>query len=243
MELFPAECAKEFDRLARKTALRPTEDHVHDLRVLTRRLRADLWLVPKSRRTRRMKKARRDLKQLASVLGEQRKYDVALEDATHYHRGTKKIKSCLKTARKNVKRALLKQKRKSYSLEIKKAVRDMNRLSAASFVPHILAVKRSLGSASRRPPRTANARHHLRIEIKKARYILDTLNNDVPSLNRLQEHLGRWHDLVVLSGLSRADKSLSIAREREWNTAEHLLKPTIRQTTRSLDALAKKLSA
>jgi len=236
-----AKTAQEFRNLSKRASEDPTPDRVHDLRVLTRRIRADLWLVPPSLRTRAIRRSRSELRKLARQLGEQRKYDVAREDAIRFKRETKEIMERLKVARSDVARALTSKKRKRYRTHINRAVSDANRISASSYIPRIETLKKELVRSRNHPPITGSARHHLRIEVKKARYLLQALGRDVPSLNSLQEHLGRWHDLTVLSGLTGHPRELVKAKEREWKKAKRSLDSTLSKTIDAISFTTRKL--
>ncbi len=233
--------SKHFGGMMKKTFRKPTAGHVHDLRVLTRRLRTDFWLVPKAERTKDIRKVRRELERLAKVLGEQRKYDVAQEDAAHYMVGTKEIKHRLHEARASVRKALIPKRRKSCIAHLKRAIRDTNGIAVSSFVPRIASLRSQLVRSAEHPPRDRAARHLLRIRVKKARYLLEAFSHEIPKLNSLQEHMGRWHDLMVLSDLAGQPKKVIEAGRREWLAAERGLQSTLSQTDRVLASLGKSL--
>lgn len=234
MLLNASKAAKKFKALARKVARHPSASRVHALRVLTRRLRADFWLAPKPQRTRRLRQTRKELGGLCDVLGEQRKYDVALEDARRFRRDTDDIKSRLRSARDEVRRSLRKRKRKAVSKHIEKAARDLNRLPAEALAPRLEEIRKRLEKAEHHPPHSNRGRHRLRLEVKKARYVLDTLNRKAPRLNALQDHLGRWHDLIVLSEITGRSEKIKAAREKEWARVERSLPRTVHEASRAL---------
>lgn len=234
---------KKFNSLSKETHRRPKANNVHDLRVVTRKLRADLWLIPKAQRTDAIRKARRDLKQLGQVLGEQRQCDVALEDAIHYKRKTKHIKRQRDTARKKVLAVLRKKKRESYTGNLKQAIRDIHDISPRSFSPRIDNLRHQLVRAMKSPPRTSLARHQLRIRVKRARYVLEAFHHEIPRLTSLQDRLGRWHDLVVLSAMSGYPKKVIDARNREWRLAERSLGATLGHTSKALRAVVRELNS
>lgn len=229
---------KKFKSLSKAASKNPDQNHVHDLRVITRRLRADFWLIPRAKRTGTIRKARSDLRKLTSVLGVQRKYDVALEDARVFERKTKPIKRQLRSAKKDVLKALRFGRVRRYMVHLKQAAKDIDRISPSAFAPRIDSLCRRLERAMHRPPKTVAARHHLRIEVKKARYLLEALNHELPQLTKLQDNLGRWHDLMVLSGLSGHPKDLVEAHRKQWQLVEPSLGPVLQQATRALSKLA-----
>jgi CHAD domain-containing protein len=185
--------------------------------------------------------AKRELGELAEVLGEQRKYDVALADAARFRRKPEPIRARLVKAREGVRRALGKRGRRLHLVHLERALRDWNRVSATAFVPRLEKLRNALERAGRRPPRSNRGRHRLRLEVKKARYVLELAGRKIPSLKSMQEHLGRWHDLVVLADLTGETRGLVAARNKEWRCVTQMLSATIRVTARALKELAKEL--
>src|SRR5262245_45846071 len=112
LEISFKEQVRHFKKLSKKTHRKASAKHVHDLRVATRRLRADLWVIPKESRTKSAKKSLKFLKKLGKILGEQRKYDVALEDAQQFGTKTKKIKEKQKKGQKEVLKFLSQKRQK-----------------------------------------------------------------------------------------------------------------------------------
>lgn len=227
----------QFRRLTAQTARRPTPDRVHDLRVVTRRVRAILWLVPRSERSRGIRRARRDLQRLATILGEQRKYDVALEDAERYNRPTRAIERKLSAARRKVIRAVRHKDRRRYARHLERALDDFSALQEAGFAPRIAELAARLGAAMRQPPKTNAARHRLRINVKKARYLLEAARRPAARLERLQDHLGRWHDLMVLSTVTGRRVNVTAACARERRLADRCLRPALHEALRELSRL------
>jgi CHAD domain-containing protein len=228
---------RRFCQLVRQTAHHPTTDHVHDLRVLTRKLRADLWLVPTSARSRAIRRARHDLQRLAAVLGRQRECDVALEDAVGFGRDRNVIERRLGEARQQVIRCLRPKKRTRYIKHLQHATRDVSSLDTHVVLSQVRHLQDRLQRAMNHPPTTNRARHRLRINVKKARYMLEATRRPVTSLVKLQDHLGRWHDLMVLSSVAGRTSRVTRARIREWMIARRLVRPALRQAIHSLSDL------
>ena len=228
---------RRFCQLVRQTAHHPTQDHVHDLRVLTRRLRADLWLVPTSARSRAIRRARHDLQRLGTVLGTQREGDVALEDAVGFGRDRGVIERRLGAARGQVIRSLRPKKRMRYINHLQRAARDVSSVDTHVVLSQVRRLQDRLQRAIEHPPTTNRARHRLRISVKKARYVLEATNCPVTPLVKLQDHLGRWHDFMVLSSVAGRTSQITRARNREWMMARRLVRPALRQAIHSLSAL------
>jgi CHAD domain-containing protein len=229
--------SRRLKTLAKQTAHAPTADHVHDLRVVTRRLRADFWVIPPQRRSTAVRRARRDLERLGEILGEQRKYDVALADAHRFHAPTTRIRRRLDAARRHVVAALRRGRRRTHLRHLRRAVRDARRLDPAVIRLGIARLRRRLAHALQRPPARNQTRHRLRINVKRARYLLEAAGRPVAPLVTLQDALGRWHDLMVLAEISGRTAGLAEARADAWRKAERQLRPGLRSAIRGLTAL------
>src|SRR5262245_34375636 len=72
--------AASFDRIARLASSRLTSDRVHDLRVLTRRMRAAVSVGLQGWPGRALRRLRRLLRRTGRSLGARRSLDVAAED-------------------------------------------------------------------------------------------------------------------------------------------------------------------
>jgi len=223
-----------FRKLADETARDPTPDRVHDLRVVTRRIRADFWLVPRPHRSRAIRRARRDLEHLAAILGEQRKYDVAMGDAARYGSQTRRIEQRLQVAQRKVSRALGDKDRRRCARRLTRAISDLNELDNAVLGSRVPRLARRLEVARHCPPKTNAARHRLRIDVKRARYLLEATRRPAAHLERLQDHLGRWHDLMLLLKVAGRRKAVTAACAREWRLAKRCLQPALRQAMREL---------
>lgn len=231
---------RKFKQLSRRTAHDTSVENVHDLRVTTRRLRANLWLVPKPRRTRAIRHARKKLSQLSDALGEQRRYDVALEDAARYHVKAPGLKARQLAARLEVATALKPHGKRAK--QVKTALHDLKAVSPHAFAPRLSLLQKRLAAAIRRAPRTTPARHHLRIQLKNARYILDSFGVKVAGLEPLQRKLGKWHDFVVLADLTGKGERMEAHISTAWRAVEGCLKPTLQKTILALGTLAMELT-
>jgi len=229
--------AELFEKRARKAAKQASVSRVHGLRVVSRRLRALFSLVPREDRKRALRKTIRDLKKLTRLLGEQRKFDIALKDAISFSRETEEIERGRQKARREVERALTGTRRRDYAKTLRAAVKQMRKYDWEVFVPRLQEIHRELEKAKRKTPRGNSAGHSLRIRAKKARYILEALGTPMARLDALQDHLGRWHDLIVLDGLTGHTASMLEEKEKEWETSVRLMKPALSGATHALESV------
>jgi len=233
--------AKKFKSLLKTTSGEPSADNVHDLRVAARRLRANFWLMPKAENSGRIGKARRDLKRLCRELGKQRTYDVALADAISFGLATKNLQRRQIAAQAKTRKALSGEKRKAMVSRLDRAIKEAGVVSPPRFRPRIELLREELGKASHRKPKGDQQRHRLRIDLRKARYLIEVFHHEVPQLIALQDRLGRWHDLTVLSELVGSTETLAAARKKEQRRAERILGVTLNKTENALRRIANQL--
>jgi len=216
----------------------PSVSHVHALRVLTRRLRSHLWLIPKADRSLKVRKVLRSLKILADVLGEQRKYDIALKDAIEFSLPTEEIEARRSRSKRKVRTRLTRINRQKLTLQITSALEDVRENTTDDILlPRLKALSRRLRREGSHSPRNEEAGHRVRIDAKKARYLLETFGKPMARLDELQDHLGRWHDLLVLDEMIGPLKKVSSVKDREWKKSLKRMKPILRKASKSLDSL------
>ncbi|MBI1860596.1 MAG: CHAD domain-containing protein [Deltaproteobacteria bacterium] len=229
---------KSLDASARKTRKSPSIKNVHELRVLIRRVRSQLWLIPKEQRTRAIKKARRDLKKIASLLGEQRKYDVAITDAQELGLAVASLRKERERARLRIPPALKGRKRDRVRKQIREAIRDTNRLSSSTLIPRIERLRKELEGGL---PKSQTDRHQLRISVKRARYVLKRFGYNPKSLHELQDLLGRWQDLATLGDLIGPHPRVTRALNAQWKRLKPHVKPALATASRALKRLSSTL--
>jgi CHAD domain-containing protein len=117
---------------------------------------------------------------------------------------------------------------------LQRAARDVSSLDTHVVLSQVRRLRDRLQRAIVHPPTTNRARHLLRINVKKARYVLEATGRPVTPLVKLQDHLGRWHDLMVLSSVAGRTSQVTRARNREWMIARRLVRPALRRAIHSL---------
>jgi len=70
---------------------------------------------------------------------------------------------------------------------------------------------------------------------------LEAFYRDVPELRALQDRLGRWHDLKVLSELVDEPESVIEQKKREWSRAQRLIVKTLPRAQQALKLLEQEL--
>lgn len=228
--------ASQLERLIAKTRKSPKPDNVHDLRVQTRRSRARLWLLKDALPGKQLKPIRKELKQIGRALGERRKWDVAKEDAQHYGLALKGKQREQKDANKSLKRVLGGCKKKNLKQNFEKIAQlAEEKVSKSDLERRVNGLKKYLEKNIRRIPESAESRHALRIQVKKARYLLENFHCPTEGLKKLQDCLGREHDLETLEKLIRGT-SADIQRDKAnaKRRANAILVTTLRAAVRDL---------
>ncbi len=198
----------DLDRLMRRVHRKAEPEPIHDLRVLTRRLRSLARLTDQDAKT-----FRGALRNIGRALSPCRAIDVARADAREF--GIELDAEALrKKAAQDVRRATRRTRRDE--------VLALGRWLAQSFTAVDTRVDLPVGLARSIKPSTPKPRlHRFRIEVKKCRYALETLARlglAPEAISRrmrdIQSELGRAHDLEVLRQLARRTRS-SLPRKIE----------------------------
>lgn len=156
-----------------------------------------LWILKQSDARKLVdRKLDRRLKKISHGLGATRELDVARKDARKYRLDARPIKRLRKRRRRKAHRLL---RACAHPSALRRRMRGQLRaLRRRGRVPVASA-------AARLRARLGHVRgsdlHHLRMEARKARYVLEACGESMPSLERLQNSAGRAHDLEVLSQL------------------------------------------
>ncbi len=212
--------AAEFGRLAAQTAARRTEDRVHRLRVLTRRLRSALALAARMADSPSLDDLRRRMRRIGRALGLRRSLDVADLDLKALggppvpELEERRLEAGADIARRLRKRAELAELARRGAAALESEGRWGGR------VRKLLArrAERLEGALEAASDGAKDSAHRLRIEAKKTRYLLEALGGSAAEsrLKSLQRELGRAHDYeVLLSLLPEGHAARAEAESRE----------------------------
>jgi CHAD domain-containing protein len=225
-----------FEKQVKGTNQNPTRKNVHELRVTVRRIRAALWLIEQGSPRLSFGKLPSSLRKLGQILGEQRELDVAIQDATHYHLKTKKLKSqrCLK---KQMLFAKIDSKHRKKTLrDLEKAVRKLQSHPKLNLTVGLARLRERLIPWVRKARINDGDLHELRITAKKARYVLEAIGKPVQPLRNLQGPLGRGHDLVVLQDISGENMKVQSDAVLQYQKARRFIQPTLHFAIKQLEA-------
>jgi len=227
-----AKCMRRHERALRRCQARPTAKSVHDLRIATRRLLAQLELLQSFVPDRALRKARRRLKGQLRASALLRDAQVQLEtmhemlpehpELAPVYRHLEKNEQCL---RRFAKRNLGGGGRLLRRLKAIERGAASGLCARDAIARYRATVRLVIGRASRRlaqfrlsPPRDSGGIHRFRIALKRLRYLIESLPEELSApkpkvigLIRAQLGLmGRIHDLdlliVRLEGISAKKK-------------------------------------
>lgn len=188
---------EEFSVLATKVADDPNSKNVHQLRILSRKLRAALWIFGKGSKIQQPPRLKKNLKALGKILGTNRELDVLLKDMETY-----KIKDKKSEKKKDKEfQKLAKFLEKSFRLELEKDLRIfLTKTHGMSLIKKdlLIQIRKGIGKWPKEIPDDKKALHEIRIETKKMIYRMEILSVKAPLLKSLQKSLGRTHDLERL---------------------------------------------
>lgn len=186
-----------FSVLAAKVADNPNSKDVHQLRILSRKLRAALWIYSKGSKIQPPSRLKKNLQSLGKTLGTNRELDVLLKDMEAY-----KIKDQKSEKKKDKEfQKLPKFLAKSFRSELESDLKIfLTKTQGVSLVKKDLLkqIRKGIGKWPKKIPTDKKALHEIRIETKKMIYRMEILSMKAPLLKSLQKSLGRTHDLERL---------------------------------------------
>lgn len=238
-ELDFAHRSRTFKRLASSREL--SVDDVHQLRVATRRLRAALSVLRHGRDRGRFGRAQRELRSFGRALGACRSLDIAIRDARVYHVDTARLEKRRARAGAALRRALKPARVNALVTDLRRVEKVLDSVAFERVSAWIESLEWDVAYRLASPPRTADARHELRIELKKVRYVIESLGRRSAALPKLQDQLGREHDLIVLQSLVGRVPGAARDERRARARARALIRPALISALRNLRAIRRDL--
>lgn len=235
--------AAQFERLARTTQRSMSVDGVHDLRVLTRRVRACVWMARRIHDAASLRKLRRALRRVGRALGERRMFDVAVEDACAYGMDAVALEVPRAHAGAVAARRLKAGRRDEIVRLMRKAAKALAGRESTALAGGLELLRGRLQAALDQAPQGKAEQHELRIQAKKVRYVLEILGRPVDKLKSLQSELGRAHDLEVLQELLGPHEQAAADESTAWTMARGLMRETVAEAMGELNACSAALQA
>ena len=198
--------AERLERALRRAHGRPGEKEVHRLRVATRRVRAALRLAVEIPGAQCARRARKRLRRLGRMLGERRMWDVAIAGMAGHYPDAARFEATRTAATRAVAGELRRIDPRALREDLRNSARLLpRRLPAKTYAARVRGLRSGLAAALARPSVRADARHNVRIRVKKARYLLEASGLRAAAARRLQGLLGHEHDLHLLQQIAGAN--------------------------------------
>lgn len=224
-------------RTLRQARKRAGEAEVHRLRVLTRRLRAVLRILKPMPDAAPAQRAARRLRQLGRVLGRRRMWDVLIADMQGLYPGGGRFEARRDAATRALVPVLARFDAGKLDAELKAAGKLLRRMPPDTVARRARKLRAPLQASLAQPPARMPARHALRIELKKARYLLESCGVAAAGARGLQDLLGREHDLHVLQELAGASARARRLEAQARARADRALRAALTETIGLLRAL------
>ena len=217
---------EKFKSLARKVAKGQKRSDVHDLRVVTRRLRVIFWLMKQSKSVKIPAKTRSSLRKLGRSLGERRQLDVAIRDAAYYKLNAAKLEPLHRESSTALSSFLTSKKIDKLAKELRRIRQELICFSIFNFSKPMQTLLFKLNQWTAFPSNKAEL-HEFRIQIKKILYALEAVGQPVLPLTRIKDCLGRAHDLEALGKYFRNARRIRTDETQKIKGAEKLFKPAV----------------
>lgn len=216
----------KFKPLARKVAKRQKMGDVHDLRVVTRRLRVALWLIRQSASIKVPAKTRSSLRKLGRSLGERRQLDVAIRDAKYYKLNDSKLGPLHKKSSTSLSAFLTSKKIDALAKSLGKIHQALLCYATINFTRPMQTLRRNLNTWPKHPTRKTDL-HEFRIQAKKTLYAFEMFGQPALPLTRIKDCLGRAHDLEALGKYFKKATKLRSEEAIEIEKSRKLFKPAL----------------
>ncbi len=229
-------------RTVRRTIRNPGEPEVHRLRVVTRRLRAIVRLARELPRAAPAVRAGKRLRRLGRTLGERRMWDVAMEGMVGIHDRPERFAARRDAATRSLTRELERLDLERLLDELRSTGQLLRALPPEAVAARARRMRKSLSGALARRTKRAEARHEVRIRVKKARYLLEACGIAATGARRLQSLLGDEHDLAVLRGLAGANAEQRRREAEARKRSDRAFAPALEATIDLLTGLERALA-
>lgn len=212
---------------AKKTFLASDKKSVHSLRVTVRRLRAVLWLGTHSSPRLSFKSLPSMLRKLGQALGKLRDLDVAIQDSSNYHMNMKSLIPQRILNAENLLHQVDPKNVKQILFQLDKALEKLQKHPELDLNAGLLMLRGQLNPWLKKNKIRDNQLHKLRIFAKKTRYTLEAVGKPVRPLKKLQNLLGRGHDLEVLQDLLGKNVVVKSDEVFQYQKAKRVIKPAL----------------
>lgn len=228
---------RKFRRLLRAQSQHLTVAGVHDLRVCTRRLRAQITMIEKNSTHHPTAAVEKALKKLGRALGERRQWDVALKEAPKFQLSEKKLRKDQASAGEKLRKVLRSHDVQSLPEALKQFETPLTQDKIAISNKFFKDMRSQLKTWLKKKTFSPGELHKLRISTKKIRYAFECMDLPIDDLKDLQDHLGKSHDLTVLREYFDDPKKVRKADRKERKRATKRIRPALSTSLEVLNLL------
>jgi len=228
----------KFRKLLRSQTRALTVEGVHDLRVSTRRLRAQVALIEKSTVHHLLQRSQNTLKKLGRALGERRQWDVTLKEAHKFHLIEKDLQRQKLMAGRELKKVLKCPEVKALPQDLAQFEQTLQNEKIHVAPKELKKMRSELKAWLKQKKFSSKKLHELRISTKKIRYAFECMGLPVEDLKDLQDHLGKSHDLTVLRDYFDDPKPVRKADRKERRRAKARVRPALSTSLEVLEMLS-----
>lgn len=205
---------------------------VHELRTLSRRLRAEFWVLKKSSDIKVPPEIIRLLRKLTRSLGDARQLHVLYKDAIRYNLSVKKIARERQLARKKIAELLYCKWQRRLFEDLEEF--EKNFLRKKSHINKVQARKLLKAEAQflndSKTPKSDKKWHERRVAMRKLQYRMEALGMRPRPLQELQGSLGKAHDLHLLKTMFPKKTVLARDEKKALAKAQRSYKDRIQKT-------------
>lgn len=228
---------RKFRRLLRAQSQHLTVAGVHDLRVSTRRLRAQLRLIEKNSSHAIPIPLLKSLKKLTSALGERRQWDVTLKEAHKFQLAEDPLRKEQTRAGQRLQKVLRSRDVQALPVILKGFEVPLKNEEITISKKFFNDMRSQLKTWLKQKKFSTRDLHELRISTKKIRYAFECMDLPVEDLKDLQDHLGKSHDLTVLRDYFNNPKKVRKADRKERRRATQRIRPALSTSLEVLNLL------
>ena len=171
---------------------------VHDLRVVTRRLRSAIWILKQGSKINVDPRLKQELQRWTRVLGKRRQIDTLLRNSSQFHLQVAALKKKQQIANQELVCTLTPKSREQIITHLKSICHALKSGKKIHQKPVLQKAYERFFPLVDNWSLNNRALHQVRVSSKKMRYILEFFDLPAKPLQHLQSYLGKVHDLQVL---------------------------------------------
>jgi len=233
--------ARVFKKKFKSLRANSSFEHIHTLRVNIRQMRSILWLYKKSNSEFRFRSLSHLLSKVSRQLGKVRTLDVAIQDSKKFRIRNKVLLKKRNLAEMSLQKMTSHKKRQQLNQKLLRALKKLESYPQSRLKAGVLELQARVRQWKYNKHQNPKELHRLRKIVKKTRYTLEAFARPVPSLEKLQEHLGRGHDFDALQTYLGKNKKVEQAAKRRYRLAQREKTLVLKSAIQNLNQIQKSI--